>query len=257
MSRDHHATASHSDANDDDDDDDFPVHILIQINALMLKIQMLGAVACSVEELRELWPFTLGGHASCFRVLVMLGNAYLERAIEKFPLEFPLAKSFFERAAKIHPAVYLLVAGVKWAQKERKQDVIEVFIKGEKSELISEVPEEHVRQSLLRTRTSLLCALFKTCDGCDYHFTEVKLRACGSCNSPRYCSKACQKKHWKEGHREICAHDSKLSCSVCKMIFETNLSVCSKCGQGRYCSQACLKKDWKTGHRENCTPRKK
>ena len=34
---------------------------------------------------------------------------------------------------------------------------------------------------------------------------EGKLRVCAACGVVRYCSPACQKKDWKEGHRDACA----------------------------------------------------
>jgi hypothetical protein len=35
---------------------------------------------------------------------------------------------------------------------------------------------------------------------------EIKLKACAGCNYLWYCSKACQKVHWKAGHRQDCPH---------------------------------------------------
>ena len=37
-----------------------------------------------------------------------------------------------------------------------------------------------------------------------------KSMACGQCRSVFYCSKDCQKKHWKQSHRESCAANPKL-----------------------------------------------
>ena len=31
-----------------------------------------------------------------------------------------------------------------------------------------------------------------------------KFRTCSRCDVTRYCSKDCQKKHWKEGHKKEC-----------------------------------------------------
>eukprot|EP00798_Chlamydomonas_sp_ICE-L_P028049 gene28049-31151_t len=42
----------------------------------------------------------------------------------------------------------------------------------------------------------------KTCAACGSK-EDVKL-SCGSCKAVQYCSVECQKKHWKEGHREVC-----------------------------------------------------
>ena len=33
---------------------------------------------------------------------------------------------------------------------------------------------------------------------------EMDLLRCGRCKSVFYCSKVCQKQHWKKGHKERC-----------------------------------------------------
>lgn len=33
-----------------------------------------------------------------------------------------------------------------------------------------------------------------------------KFRYCGACRLARYCSEACQKEHWKKGHKDACQH---------------------------------------------------
>jgi hypothetical protein len=33
---------------------------------------------------------------------------------------------------------------------------------------------------------------------------DVKTQVCGGCRGVRYCSAACQKAHWKAGHKEVC-----------------------------------------------------
>eukprot|EP00899_Mesostigma_viride_P026622 jgi/Mesvir1/7144/Mv02504-RA.1 len=43
----------------------------------------------------------------------------------------------------------------------------------------------------------------KTCWGCSGK--AASLQRCGGCRLAGYCSRECQKKHWKEGHREACA----------------------------------------------------
>ena len=43
------------------------------------------------------------------------------------------------------------------------------------------------------------------CSGCGHaRRLQEKFRACSRCNVTRYCSKECQKKHWKEGHKKEC-----------------------------------------------------
>ncbi|KAL4457994.1 hypothetical protein ABPG75_012859 [Micractinium tetrahymenae] len=43
----------------------------------------------------------------------------------------------------------------------------------------------------------------RRCAGCAN--VVVELKKCGSCRAVGYCSWACQKKHWREGHRDECA----------------------------------------------------
>ena len=50
---------------------------------------------------------------------------------------------------------------------------------------------------------SNLCQL-KQCDWKKCKRKDVKLRRCKKCKKVLYCSKLCQKKHWINGHREIC-----------------------------------------------------
>ncbi|KAJ3333990.1 hypothetical protein HDU76_013637 [Blyttiomyces sp. JEL0837] len=46
----------------------------------------------------------------------------------------------------------------------------------------------------------------RVCTNCGIEESdEVKLLACASCRSPLYCSKDCQKKHWKQSHKAECA----------------------------------------------------
>jgi len=41
----------------------------------------------------------------------------------------------------------------------------------------------------------------KACANCEKHGANLK---CAKCKNANYCSKACQKQHWKNGHRELC-----------------------------------------------------
>jgi hypothetical protein len=45
----------------------------------------------------------------------------------------------------------------------------------------------------------------KTCDYCgSAEESEHKLQACSQCRLVAYCSKACQRAHWKNGHKQAC-----------------------------------------------------
>jgi MYND finger len=44
------------------------------------------------------------------------------------------------------------------------------------------------------------------CDGCGTLERKVgNLKNCGKCRQTRYCSRDCQLKHWKQGHKKKCA----------------------------------------------------
>ena len=56
-------------------------------------------------------------------------------------------------------------------------------------------------------KTILFCldAIMNTlmaCSNCGIQ--ELDLLRCGQCKSEFYCSKVCQKQHWKKGHKETC-----------------------------------------------------
>ena len=48
------------------------------------------------------------------------------------------------------------------------------------------------------------------CDRCDKaEAQDSKLLVCSSCRLVNYCSVACQKAHWKEGHKQVCSRITK------------------------------------------------
>jgi hypothetical protein len=42
------------------------------------------------------------------------------------------------------------------------------------------------------------------CACCEEHYKRTALRKCGQCLGVLYCSRECQVKHWKEGHKQHC-----------------------------------------------------
>jgi hypothetical protein len=42
------------------------------------------------------------------------------------------------------------------------------------------------------------------CAGCGKHYERTALRKCAQCLGVLYCSRECQAKHWKEGHKQHC-----------------------------------------------------
>ena len=81
----------------------------------------------------------------------------------------------------------------------------------------------------------------------------LKLKVCGSCNSPdRYCGKSCFRLDWKQ-HRVQC----KQTCSWKGCMTDLDLlENCKKykcpCLNKRYCGPVCQKSDWNSGHKDEC-----
>ena len=106
----------------------------------------------------------------------------------------------------------------------------------------------------------------KCCANCGLKVDEMK--RCADCGQVKYCSRDCQKKHWKihkldckkssssSKHRNIesastdsCVYDSN-HCNSCGKM-DSNLKKCGACGRAWYCSQECQRKDWKE-HKKVC-----
>lgn len=85
------------------------------------------------------------------------------------------------------------------------------------------------------------------------------LLKCSRCKEMYYCSRDCQRGHWREGHREDCKEEIKYTdftstdavCGFC-CIKTNQLKKCSGCKDVSYCSKECQKQDWSRGHRSNC-----
>lgn len=46
--------------------------------------------------------------------------------------------------------------------------------------------------------------LIRSCSFC--HNVDIPLRQCAGCKFVAYCSKECQRRHWKGGHKRLCAN---------------------------------------------------
>jgi hypothetical protein len=47
-------------------------------------------------------------------------------------------------------------------------------------------------------------AQLPTCSFCNEHYKRTALRKCAQCLGVLYCSRECQVKHWKDGHKQHC-----------------------------------------------------
>lgn len=54
-------------------------------------------------------------------------------------------------------------------------------------------------------------AIRLTCDGCgETESAPNALKRCSTCKKAHYCSQACQRKHWRDGHKDICGVPSSM-----------------------------------------------
>ena len=109
------------------------------------------------------------------------------------------------------------------------------------------------------TSSTKLKSTLKNCSNCKMPSKDLK--KCANCGQVRYCSRECQKKHWKE-HKPSCLK----SVEMTKKSPATSLSRCDGCGEmfaslkkcpchkAAYCSVACQKKEWPK-HKTVCTNR--
>lgn len=85
------------------------------------------------------------------------------------------------------------------------------------------------------------------CDPCG----EDPAGACGRCGAAKYCSKECQRAHWKGGHNLVCVSPEKRQpaplfkqegdeCAICLNPFEANTICTLMCGHSFHID--CLKK---------------
>ncbi|XP_078326346.1 uncharacterized protein LOC111126427 [Crassostrea virginica] len=96
-------------------------------------------------------------------------------------------------------------------------------------------------------------------EGCSFcGQQQTDLLRCSRCKNTFYCSKICQKKHWKKGHKEMCktacSQDLKSSNDMCHYCnSESNhLKKCTGCEKVLYCSKDCQTKDWTQRHKHEC-----
>jgi len=87
---------------------------------------------------------------------------------------------------------------LKKLNKFNKTGKLSEFI-GELEEKISLMEDKIAEQKLKRVPQK--CSFFK-CDNMETHLGEFQ--CCERCRLAIYCSKKCQKRHWRNGHKKAC-----------------------------------------------------
>ena len=87
------------------------------------------------------------------------------------------------------------------------------------------------------------------CANCGEKVSSMK--QCASCGKVKYCSRECQKKHWKthkpdckKASAEVDSDEDQNECSFCGKKSST-LKRCGACSKASYCDAVCQKKHWK------------
>ena len=91
----------------------------------------------------------------------------------------------------------------------------------------------------------------QTCGYC--HKSSTHLKKCLRCLSVLYCSKECQKQHWRE-HKVLCCKqpiENTSKCSYCNTVSD-QLKRCTTCFSAQYCNRECQKRHWKE-HQLHCS----
>ena len=94
---------------------------------------------------------------------------------------------------------------------ERKYDEIALMEKTMHDERRRRQAKQAIERELANTQPKAKPAnechdrkSMKQCHGCKGKHEESKLRKCSKCHKARYCSKPCQIKHWRNGHKLEC-----------------------------------------------------
>ena len=113
--------------------------------------------------------------------------------------------------------------------------------------------------------------LLRECGMCNIKSDAVTLLSCGRCGQTFYCSKYCQKNHWRlqktdcftpEERTQMKAVTRQTTFKACELCSKTKISTgnslrsCSRCMSVHYCSTECQKSDW-ARHKTSCVERGK
>ena len=96
----------------------------------------------------------------------------------------------------------------------------------------------------------LATSLLASCAECGKHTPQEQRRLfCGQCEIAVYCGPVCQKKHWKQGHRELCGQQR--MCKACGKLLDKPM-ICGRCASVWYCDKAHQQYDWQWSHKNKC-----
>ena len=97
----------------------------------------------------------------------------------------------------------VLVAAVRRHESQRDMfDVTERSLNVKFTELECMVTAV-ASTSICALRTAKTVCMGKECSNCMTPLTEGSMR-CSRCKAAHYCGEACQKQHWKDGHKRFC-----------------------------------------------------
>ena len=134
------------------------------------------------------------------------------------------------------------------------KDILKQFAKS-----TEEIEHTKARAKAINEKRSETAKLSKRhCANCGERNSEMK--KCADCGKVQYCSRECQKKHWKV-HKEHCkkvpkpgtgklAITTRVPCAYCGKPY-SGLRKCGGCNTPLYCCEACQRKDWKE-HKKIC-----
>lgn len=101
---------------------------------------------------------------------------------------------------------------------------------------------------------------------CAFCGTIASSKSCAGCSRARYCSRECQKRHWRGGHKAECRAPAAEAgagasgwvggCAACAKSGDEKLLSCSRCGAVKYCSKVCQRQHWRAVHRRECAAKK-
>ena len=128
---------------------------------------------------------------------------------------------------------------------------------GKKCQTFSLADAMHHERGMVSTSTELQSQSHKECANCKK--AQPNLKKCGACGKIQYCSKECQRVHWKE-HKSNCKQSSTAPTTTPTTTTPTSCAQCKKqcvcipcsCGSVFYCSAECQRLDWPL-HKDKCT----